>query len=132
MLTQQTLRGSMHRLGIERARNPPDETARERSRRAPIEDGVERDPPHGVEAGVEIRRRLLCAQDRDRVRTQVRVESVGQALRRSEMLLDVDVRNLPHRMHACVCAAGADHLGTRARQLLDGALHRRLNARPFR
>jgi hypothetical protein len=39
------------------------------------------------------------------MRTQVRIERVRQALRRGKMLVDIDMRDLPHRMHASVSAA---------------------------
>ena len=125
--SDERLRGRTHRVGIERARDPPYPPCVEGRAGAAVEDAIAIGARRRVEPRVEVVRDPLGGEDGDGVRAQVCVERAHQPLRRP-VRRHVAVRHLGRRVDARIgspCALharrpGAAGLGRR----LQRALHR--------
>jgi hypothetical protein len=74
-------------------------------RRAPVGDPVDVAPPDAAETGMEVWCGLFGAQDGDRLRPELGVQSVGKPVRR-DRAFDIDMRGHAERMHAGIGPPG--------------------------
>jgi len=109
VLADQRLRGAMHRVRIERQRQPPHAVAVQRRRRAARQNPIAVVSRHGAVARIEALRRQRTVDDGYRCRTQMKVHRLAHP-ERIPILGEVEVRNLPQRMDPRIgtpCAAHA-------------------------
>jgi hypothetical protein len=128
MAPDKHLRRLVHDIRMERDRDSPGPSGLECERRAPVGDPVDVAPPDAAETGVEVWCGLFGAQDGDRLRPELGVQSVGKPVRR-DRAFDIDMRGHAERMHAGIGPPGRvqnDRFARdRQRCLLDRLLHRR-------
>ena len=118
VLADQSLRGRVHRVGIERPRQPPGAADVEREVGAAIGDPIEIMPLLRGEPRLETVRHDFRTEHADRMRPQMRVQAVAKPARH-EMLGNIAMRDLPERMHAGIGAAGAVNANLLAADRLD-------------
>ena len=118
VLADEALRRDMHRRGVERLGDAPGAAALEGQIGAAIDDAIEIVPLDRGEARVEAVRRPLGLEDRNRMRTQMRVQGVAHRVF-LPLLGEIEMTDLPERMHAGVGAPGAVHAHLLPAERLD-------------
>ena len=126
VLADQTLCRLMHRIRIERPRHAPDLADFQREVGAAVDDAIEVMPPVAENRASNVVRHDLRRQHADRMRPQMSVERVAHACRLRSAFADVEMRDLPQRMHAGIGAARA----VDAHVLAGRCLRPHLPARP--
>lgn len=106
MMTDQCLRGVMHRTRVQSARVPPDEAAIQRRRRATIENPVKISAPGRGKARMKFVAHFLGFEDRHRVRADMLVQRIADRVRRKGFG-KIDMRDLSEGMNTGVRPARA-------------------------
>src|SRR5208283_621811 len=129
--SDERLRRPMHRLGVEQTLHVPHAPARQRRRRAPIEDEIAVVAHLGGKARLELVRDRACRKHGDRVRPEMRIDRVPQAID-PPLSREIDMRDLSQRMDAGIRAPGAVHDALVAVDRRDRLLEPLLNGDPIR
>ena len=106
MMADQTLRGVVHGALVEPAHHAPCAQAIEREIGASIDDTIEIMSLPCRHPRIEIIAYALRCQHRDRMRAQMRIQPVADGVGLDDFP-QIEMRDLPERMHAGVGAAGA-------------------------
>ena len=106
MLADETLRRDLHRRMVERLGDAPGAAALESQIGAAINDAIEIVALGRGEARVEVIRRHLGREDRNRMRPQMRVQGVAHRVG-VPRLGEIEMTDLSERVHAGVGAPGA-------------------------
>jgi len=109
------LRRRVHGLGIQRPRHPPGAILLKRKIRPPVDDTITVMTFDRREARVEIQRRALHGEHRDRLRPQMEIDGVAHGLG-VPVLAKIDMRDLAKRMHAGIGPSGGADDGLFARE----------------
>src|SRR5437763_7449406 len=128
VLADQFLRGIMHRICVEGAWQPPGTADLKRQIGAAIGNSITIVPADGGEARLECIRHDLRGQHADRMRPQMRVETIAKPSR-DEMPGNVAMRDLGQRVHTGIGAAGAVNADVLAADRLHRLFKRTLNRR---
>ena len=121
----------MHRLGIQRARIPPDPAAIQRRIRPAVQDAVEIAAARRRETRVEILRRAMRGQHDHRLLPQMCVQPVAQPAG-SQVLIDLQMADLAGGMHAGIGAPGGGQHHRFAGQARDRLFECLLHGRAIR